>query len=495
MFIQSLDIIEFITHPELLNDQSLSVAQQTFLKATYGLPLDFEEQEIYERATGRTESVFAEQSEATLIAGRRSGKTSKIAAPIALYEAFRDHHLNNGDRGYVLLIAPTKNQARIAMRFIRAYLKSAPLLKRYVARERSDEVELKNGITIACYPCSYIAVRGVSVICVVCDELAFWRHEETAASPEEEVLAALRPGMATFPTAKLIKISTPFRKEGILWREFHQRAELEHLVWQLSSADMNPTIQDRILEEACKRDESAFRREFLAEFTDQIAAWVVPDVLEPCIMRGRIELPRIENAAYVVAVDPAFVHNDFALAVLHETADGTVVVDRVEHWVGTKKAPLGFEWVCSEIARIVNEYGVRVILGDQYCAPIIKQYFDKLGIHYRDFIFGVHTRADLFGNLRHLLVQRQIELLDVPVLSQQLRALEERHKANGDLEIRPSHSQKDDVAVAMALGAFELAKQHPQQEPWAEFIPIPRCKGSLGYQGSLEGGGWTRIND
>jgi len=119
MIIQSLDIIEFITHPELLNDQSLSVAQQTFLKATYGLALNFEEQEIFERATGRTESVFAEQNEATLIAGRRAGKNSKIAAPIALYEAFRDHNLSRGDRGYVMLIAPAMYQAEIAMRFIR----------------------------------------------------------------------------------------------------------------------------------------------------------------------------------------------------------------------------------------------------------------------------------------------------------------------------------------------------------------------------------------
>jgi hypothetical protein len=39
-------------------------------------------------------------------------------------------------------------------------------------------------------------------------------------------------------------------------------------------------------------------------------------------------LTRVENAAYVVAVDPAFQRNDFALAVLHKTADGPVVVDR-----------------------------------------------------------------------------------------------------------------------------------------------------------------------
>jgi hypothetical protein len=491
MIIKSLNIIEFITHPELLNDQSLSVAQQAFLKSIYGLVLNSEELEIYQQATGRSENVSTEQNEATLIAGRRSGKTSKIGATIALYEAFRDHHLSRGDRGYVMLIAPTKNQAKIAMRFIRAYLKSSPLLKQYVARERSEEVELTNGISIACYPCSYIAVRGVSVICVVCDELAFWRHEETAANPEEEVLAALRPAMATFATGKLIKISTPFRKEGILWRELQQRAELDHLVWQLPSAIMNPTIQSRILEEARKRDEPKFRREFLAEFTDDIAGWIATEILEACVVRNRTELPRVENGTYVAAVDPAFQHSDFALAVLHQTADGPVVVDRAERWEGTKKEPLGYEWVCGEIARIVNEYGIREVLGDQYCAAVIKQYFDKLGIRYHEHTSGAHTRADLFGNLRHLLVQRKIELLDQPVLLRQLRGLEERKTPNGNTDIRPSHSQKDDVAVAVALGAFELAKRRPQRKPRVEVISIPCRQSALG--GYLERG-WFRIS-
>jgi hypothetical protein len=491
MISQQLNIIEFVTHPELLNDQSLSVAQQAFLKATYGLALNSEELEIYQRATGRSEMVLAEQNEATLIAGRRSGKTSKIAATIALYEAFRDHHLTLGDRGYVMLIAPTKKQAKIAMRFIRAFVKSSPLLKQYLARERSEEVELTNGISIACYPCSYIAVRGVSVICVVCDELAFWQHEETAANPEEEVLAALRPAMATFATGKLIKISTPFRKEGILWRELQQRAELDHLVWQLPSAIMNPTIQGRILDEARKRDESKFHREFLAQFTTDIAGWIATDVLEACVVRNRTELPRVENGTYVAAVDPAFQHSDFALAVLHQKADGPIVVDRVERWEGTKKEPLGYEWVCGEIARIVKEYGIREVWGDQYCAAVIKQYFDKLGIRYHEYTFGTHTRADLFGNLRHLLVQRKIELLDEPILLRELRALEESSTPNGNIDIRPSRSQKDDVAVAVALGAFELTRRPPRREPMVEVLTIPLCQSALG--GSLERG-WFRIS-
>ncbi len=298
--------------------------------------------------------------------------------------------------------------------------------------------------------------------------------------------------MATFPMAKLIKISTPFRKDGILWREFQRRAELDHLVWQLPSAEMNPTIQDSILQEARKRDESKFRRESLAEFTDDIAGWIAPDLLEACVVRNRIELPPVENGTYVAAVDPAFQRNDFALAILHQTADGPVVVDRVERWAGSKKAPLGFERVCEEIARIVKEYGIPEVLGDQYCAAVIKQYFEKLGIRYIENTFGAQTRADLFGNLRHLLVQRKIELLDVPVLLRHLRGLEERHTPSGNLDIRPSYGQKDDVAVAVALGAFELTKRPTQREPWVEVIPIrPHYQSSLG--GSHERG-WTRIS-
>jgi hypothetical protein len=57
------------------------------------------------------------------------------------------------------------------------------------------------------------------------------------------------------------------------------------------------------------------------------------------------------------------------------------------------------------------------------------------------------------------MVQRKIELLDKPALLRQLRALEERKTANGNIDIWPSYSQKDDVAVAVALGAFELAKR------------------------------------
>jgi len=458
MAAQSQNIIEFVTHPQLLDDQTLSPAQQACLKTIYGLPLDSEEQKIYELATGRSGYVATEYNEATLIVGRRGGKTSKIAAPIACYEAFRDHQLSRGERGFVVLIAPRTHQAQIAFRYIRANLEGSPLLSRWIKKIRRNEIDLTNNITIGCYPCSYVAVRGISIVAAICDEVGFWWHEESAANPDEEVLAALRPAMSTFPNAKLIKISTPFRKEGVLWREYQQRAELNYPVWQLSTFEMNPQVKEERLIAERQRSEEQYQREYHARFTDDIAGWITPEVLEACVVRERTELPRVGDVTYAAAVDPAFKRNDFALAVLHRHTDEPLVVDRVARWAGTKKAPLGYEWVCSEIARIIKEYGINEVVGDQYCAPVIQQYLQKLGIYYKSYTFGARTRADLFGNLKHLLVQRGIELLDEPVLLHQLRTLEEHSTASGNVDIRPGYNQKDDVAVTVALAAAELSQ-------------------------------------
>src|ERR1700680_2533022 len=91
MIRQGLNIIEFIQHPLILNDHSMSLAQIAFLKSAYGLPLTDIELEIYTRGTGREKYLPREERELTLLGGRRGGKTGKLGARIALYEACRDH--------------------------------------------------------------------------------------------------------------------------------------------------------------------------------------------------------------------------------------------------------------------------------------------------------------------------------------------------------------------------------------------------------------------
>jgi hypothetical protein len=202
---------------------------------------------------------------------------------------------------------------------------------------------LKNGIIIGCYACSRITVRGRAAVAIICDEICFWRNEVTSVACDEEVLAALRPAMATFPTSKLIKISTPNAKRGTVWEEYQGRAGLDHPVWQLSSQELNPTISTEYLEAERKRNPEEYKREYLAEFTDSVVSWIEPEVLASCVIDGRRDLPRVSDATYAAAIDPAYKHSDFALAIAHLTSTGSIVQDCAVFWTGSKLAPLGFE--------------------------------------------------------------------------------------------------------------------------------------------------------
>jgi hypothetical protein len=115
-----MNIIEFIEHPDFLDDKSLSPAQRMALKATYGLELIPEELELFKLTTGLHEYRPREQEEVTFILGRRSGKSDKLASNIALYEATtREHNLTVGQTGVVMIVAQEKKrQAKIVHRYI-----------------------------------------------------------------------------------------------------------------------------------------------------------------------------------------------------------------------------------------------------------------------------------------------------------------------------------------------------------------------------------------
>jgi hypothetical protein len=178
----SFNIIQFLEHPALLADRSHSKAQLTVLKSFYGLPLTQEELGIYLRDTGKTYDA-REQREATLIAGRRAGKTSKLAAPIVVYEAFRDHGLPKNEEAFVVLTAPTLKQSAIALRHIKDYIRGSKILAACIVNTTRNELRLDNGVIISCFPRRRDSIRGRSVIVAILDEIAFGLMGATVLTP------------------------------------------------------------------------------------------------------------------------------------------------------------------------------------------------------------------------------------------------------------------------------------------------------------------------
>jgi hypothetical protein len=135
-------------------------------------------------------------------------------------------------------------------------------------------------------------------------------------------------------------------------------------------------------------------------------------------------------------------------------------------WTGTKKAPLQIKDVLVEIKSKLDDYDIVSAVGDQFCSDPISQDLLELGITYKISSFGVQTRAKIFTNLRHLLIQGKIHLFDHPELLGQLRNLREERTDRGQIDVRPSGGMKDDLAVAVALVVTELMQQPSGPTPF-----------------------------
>ena len=322
------DIIECVTDSQLLG-LTISPAQETLLRAIYGLRLSREQRELWRLCTGRERYDGVPFGEVTILAGARAGKDSRIAALIVCFEALlggHDRQLARGERGVVPLVAQDARASKIAFGYIKDYLSHSPILRTQVAKVLSSEVTLTNGLVISCFPSTLRSLRGWSIPAAVLDELAYFRFEGSADS-DAEIQASIRRGMLGFAHTRLIKISTPYMKGGVLYSDF-QRAfghpDPDLLCWRAPSVLMNPSIQSARLERERRLDPSRFAREYEAEFVDDLAAFLPAAWVDDAVVTGRHELPPRSRITYVGAVDPAGGGaDDFTFAVVHGEHSGS----------------------------------------------------------------------------------------------------------------------------------------------------------------------------
>jgi hypothetical protein len=247
--------------------------------------------------------------EATLICGRRAGK-SRILALIATYlAAFKDYapHLAPGEVATIAVIAADRRQARVILRYITGLLHAVPLLDAMVEDELQESVALTNRVVIEVATASWRVTRGYSFAAVLADELAFWR-DETSANPADEILRAVRPGLASIPGSCLLKASSPYGRKGPLYADYRRhygKDDARVLVWQAPSLAMNPGLDPAVVAEAEEEDPQAAAAEWHAQFRDDLSDFVSREVVDACVAEGRFELPPVSGVRYSAFCDPA----------------------------------------------------------------------------------------------------------------------------------------------------------------------------------------------
>ena len=351
------------------------------LKALFGLPMTKAEARLFTQLTGRERPPTTQASEGWLIVGRRGGKSFITALVGVFLSAFRqyDEHLAPGERGTVMVLASDRRQARVILRYVKALLQ-VPMLAQLVENETAEGVDLTNRISIEIHTASFRSTRGYTIVAVLCDEIAFWRSDESA-NPDKEILDAVRPAMSTIPGAMLLAISSAYRRSGELYRSYrdHYGQDGSVLVVRADTATMNPTVPRKVIAEAYERDPAAAASEYGAEFRSDIAAFLDGDWVTGAVIEGRFELPPVAETTYKAFCDPSGGrHDNFGLAIAHHD-DGRAVLDVCRH----RKPPFDPSTVVAEFCEVLKAYGCTLVVGDRYAAQWTVEAFRKQGLSTR----------------------------------------------------------------------------------------------------------------
>ena len=294
----------------------------------------------------------------------------------------------------------------------------------------------------------------------ICDELAFW-HTDGSANPDIEILNALRPAMATVPSALLVVISSPYARRGELWRAYrahYGRDDDRVLVWQADTRTMNPTVPAAVITQAYAADAARAAAEYGAEFRRDIEAFVSQEAIDAVTEPGRRDLPPVAGVAYAAFVDPSGGSQDaMTLAVSHPDGDRAIL-----DGVWEVRPPFSPEAVVRTFAEILKTYGIARVRGDRYGGEWPREQFRKVGIEYE---VCQPSKSDLYRELLPALNSRRVELLDQPRLLAQLGGLERRTSRSGKDAIDHAPGGHDDLINAAAGALVAVLATSGQMSP------------------------------
>jgi len=460
---------------------------RTLLITSQGEQLTAAELELFTSVTGRLESPSEPVEEAWIIAGRRSGKSLGVAVLAAYLAACIDYRdvLAKGERGILPIMAASTQQAGQIFNFLRGIFTDIPrfasLVEQLGGRHggiTTDQISLKNRIDIQIRPASFRTIRGITAVAAIAEECSMWQSDDSR-NPDKEILAAVKPALATTGGC-LFAIGSPHARRGETWatfrKHFGQNGNPAILVANGPTKTFNPTIKQSVIDRAYEDDAAVAASEWGGQFRNDLESYVTPEAVDACIERGVVHRPYIRFDRYIAHIDPSGGGADsFTCAIGHLDGDLAIV-----DWLGEYRRGKPLEAV-AEFAPILREYGVSDPHGDKYAAGFVVDAFEKQRITYRH--ADLRT-SEYFAGLLPILNSARCRLPDNKRLASQLCALERRtNRTGGKDAIGHPPGGHDDLAASVAGLVVRLVGQ-------------PR-RGGILFPGLVkdENGKWTYEDD
>jgi hypothetical protein len=183
-----------------------------------------------------------------------------------------------------------------------------------------------------------------------------------------------------------------------------------------------------------------------------------PTPIADAIVRGVTARVRERGVAYKAFNDMSGGSSDDAYLGIGHERDGRAVLDRLVNQ--GMPAPFDPSKAVARFVEVLREFGVTTVTGDKYAGETFRAQYEAAGIRY---LVATKTKSQLYEALEPRLNAGSVELLDIPVLEQQLLGLVWR---GGKID-HPS-GEHDDAANAVAgLVDVVLGLQHLEFRMWA----------------------------
>ena len=424
---------------------------RTVLIAANGERLTDAERAVFKQVTGGREHEPLEPVEEFIgNVGRRGGKSQATAAQATYTAGLCEHPaLVPGERGIVLIIAPDQRQADIVLDYVEANFRGSPILKQLIDGRAQRSLRLTNNINIEVRASDFRSLRGPTYVACVADELAFWMTDTgSSLNPDSEILAAVRPGLAT-TSGPLFMISSPYARRGEFYRAFSKnygpQGDPRILAVTGPSTLFNPSLPQSVVDRAMERDPASASAEYLAQFRTDIESFVSIEMINACVTPGIRERLRTGSVGYDAFCDPSGGSADsMAICIAHnDFSKQEVVIDVLRE----AKPPFSPEAVVEEFSRVLKSYGISKIYGDRYAGVWPVEQFSKFSITYEQ---SAAPKSDLYRDLLPLINSRRIALLDHPKMIAQLANLERKVMRGGRDSIDHPPGGHDDLCNCVA---------------------------------------------
>jgi len=365
--------------------------------------------------------------------GRQSGKTTVIAIRAI-------HHAYTNPNVTVLITSPSMRQSMIMFDRISGFVYSSKVLKKEVVRSTRTIIQLKNRSRIIALPCSEHLLRGYTAHVIICDEGAFM--------PEETITNIIFPMLST-ADGYAIFLSTPWGREHFFYRAF---TNPKYSVYRVKSSECPLITKEFLEEQRHNMTEEAYKREFEAEFAEDVNCFFPQDLITRCIDPSLEFIPNIEakipDGEYYGGCDFGKLEDSSVIAILKRE-------DELLKLVYLHEFPLNTPYinVIGHLAKANQKFRFRKLLVDQTgIGELVLEELREQGVQNVEGItFTAQSKESTLTWLKLLMEQKRLKMPYHRRLCQQLNEQQYAYNKAGYLTFSHPEGSHDDMLWALAL--------------------------------------------